>query len=100
MGIGFRQLAAIDRTGRTAWFHGDRIASIHNATEGEGCVAIGNIIRTKAVTDRMVEAFASRPHEHLAERLMMASKPASRRAASSGRKNRPRCWWCTSRISR
>lgn len=71
-GIGFRQLAAIDRAGRTAFFHGDRIASIHNATEGEGCVAIGNIIRTKAVTDRMVEAFASRPHEHLAERLVMA----------------------------
>ena len=71
-GIGFRQLAAIDRDGRTAWYHGDRIASVHNASEGEHCVAIGNIIRTPALTDAMVEAFANRPGEHLAERLLTA----------------------------
>jgi len=71
-GIGFRQLAAIDRTGQTAWYHGARIASIHNATEGEGCVAIGNIIRTPGVTDAMVDAFGRQPHEHLAERLLVA----------------------------
>jgi uncharacterized Ntn-hydrolase superfamily protein len=71
-GIGFRQLAVIDRTGRTAWYHGDRITSIHKASEGDGCVAIGNIIRTPALTDAMVEAFASQPGEHLAERLLRA----------------------------
>lgn len=71
-GIGFRQLAAIDRAGRTAWFHGGRITSVHAASEGEGCVAIGNIIRTPAVTGAMVDAFAARPHEHLAERLLAA----------------------------
>jgi len=71
-GIGFRQLAAIDRDGRTAWYHGDRIASIHNASEGEHCVAIGNIIRTPALTDAMIAAFAARPQDHLADRLLAA----------------------------
>lgn len=71
-GIGFRQLAAIDRAGRTAWYHGDRIASIHNASQGEGCVAIGNIIRTRSLTDAMIAAFAARPQDHLADRLLAA----------------------------
>lgn len=71
-GIGYRQLATVDRKGRTAWYHGGRITSIHNASQREGCVAIGNIIRTPTVTEAMVEAFAARPHEHLAERLVAA----------------------------
>ncbi len=71
-GIGLRQLAGVDRAGRTAWYHGADITSIHAASEGEGCVAIGNIIRTPAVTAAMVAAFAARPEEHLAERLLVA----------------------------
>jgi uncharacterized Ntn-hydrolase superfamily protein len=71
-GIEYRQLAVIDRNGGTAWFHGGRIASIHSASEGDGCVAIGNIIRTTAVTAAMVESFTGQPGDHLAERLMCA----------------------------
>ncbi len=70
--IGWRQLAAIDREGGTAWYHGDRIASIHAAAEGEGCCAIGNIIRTEAVPAAMIEAFEAAAGEHLAERLLLA----------------------------
>ncbi len=71
-GIGHRQLAVIDRTGGTAWFHGDRITSIRSAAEADGCVAIGNIIRTPYVTAAMAESFVRRPDDHLAERLLTA----------------------------
>ena len=54
-GIGWRQLAVVDREGRTAVFHGDRISSVHSADEGPGHVAVGNILRTKAVTRAMAE---------------------------------------------
>ena len=69
-GIGWRQLAVVDREGRTAAFHGDRITSVHSGDEGPGCIAIGNIIRTTAVTGAMVDAFATDPQLHLAERLV------------------------------
>ena len=70
--IGWRQLAAVDRGGGTAWYHGDRIASVHAAAEGDGCCAIGNIIRNDRIPAAMVEAFESVPDEHLAERLLVA----------------------------
>lgn len=71
-GIGWRQLAVVDREGATAWFHGDRILSVHSADTGDGCVAIGNIIRNTAVTRAMVDAFESDTKAHLAERLVRA----------------------------
>lgn len=37
--IGWRQLAAIDRQGRTAAFAGDRIVSTHNEVHGRDCIA-------------------------------------------------------------
>ena len=70
--IGWRQLAVIDRTGGTAWYHGDRIASVHAAAEGDGCCAIGNIIRSERIPAAMVDAFEAAPDEHLAERLLLA----------------------------
>ncbi len=33
----------VDRDGNTGFYHGDRIASIHAAAQGDGCCAIGNI---------------------------------------------------------
>lgn len=70
--IGWRQLAVIDRNGETAWYHGERIASIHAAAERDACCAIGNIIRRDTVPTAMVEAFESLEPEPLAERLMCA----------------------------
>jgi uncharacterized Ntn-hydrolase superfamily protein len=69
-GIGWRQLAVIDNHGRTAAYHGDRITSVHSGDEGPGCIAIGNIVRTTAVTRAMVDAFGADPQLHLAERLV------------------------------
>jgi uncharacterized Ntn-hydrolase superfamily protein len=70
--IGWRQLAVIDRRGDTAYYHGDRIASIHAAAQGEAVCAIGNIIRHADIPQAMVEAFSRAPAEHLAERLLRA----------------------------
>ena len=68
--IGWRQLAVIDRTGGTAFFHGERIISIHGAARGASSCAIGNIVRNDRVPGAMVDAFEAAPDEHLAERLM------------------------------
>jgi uncharacterized Ntn-hydrolase superfamily protein len=71
-GIGWRQLAAVDGKGGTAWFHGDRITSVHSAHTGPGCVAIGNIIRSTDVTAAMVAVFQADPDLHIGERLVRA----------------------------
>jgi uncharacterized Ntn-hydrolase superfamily protein len=70
--IGWRQLAIVDRNGETGFYHGERIASVHAAAQGDGCCAIGNIIRTEAVPQAMVDAFEASADFHLAERLVRA----------------------------
>src|SRR5262249_7635754 len=61
-----------DFAGRTAHFSGDRIASIHSGAEGDGVVAIGNILRNAEVPAAMVAAFAREPERPLAARLIAA----------------------------
>ncbi len=70
--IGWRQLAAIDRAGRTASYAGQRITSIRSEVHGQDCVAIGNIIANDGVPGAMVRAFEADPALDLAERLMRA----------------------------
>lgn len=70
--IGWRQLAAIDRQGRTAAFAGDRIVSTHNEVHGKDCIAIGNIIASTEVPVAMARGFERDPAAALAERLMQA----------------------------
>jgi uncharacterized Ntn-hydrolase superfamily protein len=70
--IGWRQLAVIDKGGDTAYYHGDRIRSIHAACQGDAVCAIGNILRHADIPSAMVEAFRHDPEEHLAERLLRA----------------------------
>jgi len=70
--IGWRQLAIIDTQGETAYYHGDRISSIHAAAQGDAVCAIGNILRSEDVPQAMVEAFGQEPEAHLAKRLLQA----------------------------
>ena len=70
--IGWRQLAVIDQRGDTAYYHGDKIGSVHAAAQGDAVCAIGNILRHAAVPHAMVEAFTHDPEIHLAERLLRA----------------------------
>ena len=70
--IGWRQLLVVDTAGHTAWFHGERVKSVHSAHRGANCVAAGNIIRNTEVTRAMVEACDADPMLPLPERLMRA----------------------------
>jgi uncharacterized Ntn-hydrolase superfamily protein len=66
----WRQLAAIDRGGRTACFHGAHIRSTHAGVTARHCVAIGNILADAGVPAAMAAAFARDPEAPLAERLV------------------------------
>lgn len=66
----WRQLAAIDAKGRTAFFHGAKVKPAFNAGQAEDCIAVGNILANDRVPPAMAEAFAADPSLHLAERLL------------------------------
>ena len=68
----FRQLAVVDRQGRTAHFTGERILGRHAVATAEGVVAAGNLLASEAVPQAMAEAFATSAEDHLAERLLQA----------------------------
>jgi uncharacterized Ntn-hydrolase superfamily protein len=70
--MGWRQLAVIDQRGDTAYYHGDKIGSIHAAAQGDAVCAVGNILRQETVPRAMVTAFLEDPEAHLAERLLRA----------------------------
>ena len=57
--IAWRQLAAVDREGRTGHFSGARTLGIHCAAEGRGCVAIGNLLANPGIAAALVEGFES-----------------------------------------
>ena len=65
----FRQLAVVDREGRSAHFTGERILGCHAVASGPGFVAAGNLLASQAVPKAMAEAFAA---DHLGERLLKA----------------------------
>ncbi len=70
--IGWRQLLVVDTKGDTAFFHGERIKSVHSAHTGVQCVAAGNIIRSTEVTRKMIEAYGTDDSIGLPERLLRA----------------------------
>jgi uncharacterized Ntn-hydrolase superfamily protein len=69
---GWRQLAIVDNAGRTAHFSGDLITSIHGGAAGDGVVAVGNLLKSKAVLAAMLRDFAQGLGRPLAERLVGA----------------------------
>jgi uncharacterized Ntn-hydrolase superfamily protein len=69
---GWRQLAVVDREGRTAHFSGKLIASIHGGATGEGVVAVGNLLKSNEIPAAMLRDFERRPERPLAERLVGA----------------------------
>ncbi len=68
--IGWRQLAVVDKDGRTAHFSGGSIVSKHGGYEGPGCVSVGNLLKSTELPKRMVEGYAKRPDAHIADRLL------------------------------
>lgn len=68
--IGWRQLAVVDKEGRTAHFSGGSIISKHGGYEGPACVSVGNLLKSNDLPKRMVEGYAKRPDAHIADRLL------------------------------
>jgi len=70
----WRQLAMIDREGRTASHTGASCKPELGEAHGRDCVAIANIVRSAEVPRAMVRTFEADPEAHLAERLIAALK--------------------------
>lgn len=70
--IGWRQLAAVDKHGRTAHFSGESIVSKHCGYEGPQCVSIGNLLVSDKLPQCMVEGYMSRPDQSFSDRLIDA----------------------------
>jgi uncharacterized Ntn-hydrolase superfamily protein len=68
----WRQLAVIDREGRTASHAGAAVKPERAEVHGRDCVAIANIVRSTAVPAEMVKAFEAEPAAPLALRLIDA----------------------------
>lgn len=68
--IGWRQLAAVDKHGRTAHYSGKSIVSKHCGYEGPQCVSIGNLLVSDKLPQRMVEGYMSKPKTSFADRLI------------------------------
>lgn len=68
--IDFRQLTAVDHNGEIAHFTGANILGTNAVSEGNNCVAAGNLLSSTAVPTAMTDAFAAHEAEHLAERLL------------------------------
>ncbi|MDF7790194.1 DUF1028 domain-containing protein [Pantoea ananatis] len=67
----YRQVAAIDIQGNTAFFNGSQTLGIWSVAEGKNCIAAGNMLADKGVTAAMCAAFAVASGE-LASRLLAA----------------------------
>ncbi len=81
---GWRQLAVMDRLGRTAQFDGAKVKPARAAVHAEDCVAMGNILANEQVPAAMAAAFAGSAAEPLAERLVRAME-AGEAAGGEGR---------------
>lgn len=70
--VRWRQLAVVDAAGRTAAFHGSAIYSWHGHATADGAIAIGNILRSQAVPQAMLDAFLADPAAPMETRLVAA----------------------------
>lgn len=68
----WRQIAVMDREGRTAHFHGERVKPAFGVSHGQDVVAIGNILANARVPAAMAEAFLACADRPVAERLVRA----------------------------
>lgn len=68
----WRQIAVMDRLGRTAQFDGAKVKPARAAVDAPDCIAMGNILANEQVPPAMATAFRDSAGEPLAERLMRA----------------------------
>ena len=70
--IEYRQVAVIDFNGMTSHFTGKEILGKNSISEGENCIAAGNLLKNPQLTAIMTEYFQTKKDQHLAERLVNA----------------------------
>jgi uncharacterized Ntn-hydrolase superfamily protein len=68
----WRQVAVVDAAGRTAAYHGSEIYSLHGHASADGAIAIGNILRSEAVPQAMLDAFLADRRAPMERRLVAA----------------------------
>src|SRR3989442_9692671 len=71
-GRDLRQLAIVDKEGRTTAYTGERCISWAGHVAGGGYVCLGNILEGEEVVAAMASAFEKCAHEELPERLIRA----------------------------
>lgn len=74
-GCAHRQLAVLDRAGRTAAFTGDASVPFADAITAPGLVVAGNMIKSRAVLEAMIDAFKSHAGSY-PKRLIAALRAA------------------------
>lgn len=82
--IQFRQLVAIDRTGRTTIFSGEKALGIVATAEGRDAAAAGNMLAHDGVPAAMVAAFEARDGDDLGDRLIAALLAGMRAGGEAG----------------
>lgn len=81
-GRNWRQIAALDRAGRSAIFTGERNTGWHGSLSGEELVAAGNMLRGPEVLEAAVDAFTNTSGA-LPERLLAALRAGERAGGDS-----------------
>jgi uncharacterized Ntn-hydrolase superfamily protein len=74
--IEYRQLALVDRNGRTASFSGTKTLGTYRIKEAMNVVAAGNLLKNPDIPDRMVESFLKDESASLGDRLIGAMRAA------------------------
>lgn len=82
--LDYRQLALVDREGRTASFSGARTLGTHRVATGQGVVAAGNLLSDPGVPEAMVAAFSERQGESLGDRILAAMRAAEEAGGEEG----------------
>ena len=70
--ISYRQLALVDSKGNCASYTGSKTLGTNAVSEGDCCVAAGNLLSSTEVVQAMTNNFSNNSNLHLAERLLLA----------------------------
>lgn len=66
----YRQVAVIGKTGGTAIFSGNNTLGTNAVSQGDNCIAAGNLLKSETLPSVMSRTFESLKGTHLAERLL------------------------------
>jgi uncharacterized Ntn-hydrolase superfamily protein len=66
----WRQIGVVDRYGQIALHSGKEALPLAAVAQGNGCIALGNLLASPDVPSRMIAEFEKASGENLAERLM------------------------------